>query len=199
MDGVLGRLFGSNTRVEILSLLVLHPGEKFYLREIGRRIGQDVNPIKRELDKLEKMGVVLSAANGNRRYISINERCNIYPEIKSLILKTVALGDTLRERLTGIGDIEYAFIYGSFAKGEERERSDIDLFIVGNADGRRLQEALSRAKASLGREINCSNFLIEELRKRLHKNDPFIKEVMSGKKIFLIGEEDGLRRSLRRR
>lgn len=196
---VLNQLFGSKTRVDVLTLLLLHPGQKFYLREIERRIGQDVNPIKRELDRLERMGIVLSAADGNRRYISINEKCNIYPEIKSLVLKTAAFGDTLRDRLAGAGNIEYAFIYGSFAKGEEHGKSDIDLFIVGNVDGRRLQAALSQAKGALGREINCSNFLMDEVRRRMKKNEPFIKDVMRGKKIFLVGEEVGLQRSLRRR
>jgi predicted nucleotidyltransferase len=185
--------------VEILSLLVLHPGEKFYLREIGRRTGLDVNPIKKELDNLENMGIVSSTVNGNRRYISVNEKCGIYPEIKNLVFKTVALGNTLRSHLTDLKGVKDAFIYGSFAKNTEVRNSDIDLFIIGDVNGRDLQAVVSKAKASIGREINSSNFQIEEIRKRLKNNDHFIKDVMSGKKIFLIGKEDDLRRSLRRR
>ena len=199
MKPMLDQLFGSRTRAEIFSLLVLHPGEKFYLREIERRIGQDVNPVKKELDKLEKLGIVLSTHDGNRRYVAINEKNNIVPEIKNIILKTVALGDTLRSQLTDLADIEYAFIYGSFAKGGERQKSDIDLFIVGDVNGRNLQSVLNKARVSIGREINSSNFLMEELRSRIKKGDHFIKDVLSGKKVFLVGNEDDFRKAIRRR
>lgn len=199
MESALDQLFGSKTRVEVLSLFVLHPKEKFYLREIERRTGQDISPIKKELDRLEKMGLVLSTTDGNRRYVTMNEKCEIYSEIKNLILKTVALGDTLKKHLKYLEGIEVAFIYGSFAKGNEHEKSDIDLFVVWNVPGIKLQSVLSKAKASVGREINCSNFMRGEIQKRMTQKDPFIKEVLDGKKIFLIGSEDDFKKTFGRR
>lgn len=189
-------LLGSRTRVEILSLLILHPGEKFYLREIERRTGQDVNPIKKELDKLAETGLIISSVDGNRRYVSIDQKCGIYPEIKNLVLKTVALGDTLHAHLKSLEKLEFAFIYGSFAKGEENSKSDIDLFIIGEVDRQAFQRVLSKAKAALGREINSSTFLMGEVRKKNKEKNHFIKEVLESKKIFLIGSEDELRQAV---
>ena len=189
---VLHHLFGSRARTEILSLLILHPGERFYLREIQRRTGQDVNPVKKELDRLQKSGLITSVMDGNRRYVSINPNCGIFPEVKGLILKTVALGDVLRASFSNLKGIQFAFIYGSFAGGQETAKSDIDLFVIGEISGMELQKAIGASKAASGREINVSNFSLQEFLKRARSKDHFVGNVMRRKKIFLIGNNDEL-------
>ncbi len=189
---VLNHLFGSKARAEILSLLILHPGERFYLREIQRRTGQDVNPVKKELDRLQKSGLISSVMDGNRRYVAINPQCPILPEVKGLILKTVAFGDTLRKSLSKLSGVRFAFIYGSFASGGETARSDIDLFIIGDIAGIELQKAIGASKAASGREINVSNFSLQEFLRRAKSKDHFVSAILQGKKIFIIGNEDEL-------
>ena len=188
--------FGSRTRARLIAAFALRPGERLYLREVTRLIKGEVRAVKQELDRLERLGFLKSEASGNRRYLEVNQNFSLYPELKGMSLKTSGLGDTLRAGISFISSIQFAFVYGSVAKGEEKPGSDLDLFIMGQVSGPLLHKALSKAKAVLHREINTSRFTVEEVRERLKKDDPFIKNVMGGPKILIIGTDDELARIL---
>ncbi|MDE2491764.1 MAG: nucleotidyltransferase domain-containing protein, partial [Elusimicrobia bacterium] len=87
--------------------------------------------------------------------------------------------------------------YGSVAKGEETPESDLDLFILGEISGPLLHKTLAKAKAALNREINTSRFTTDEALKRLKKDDSFLKDILNGPKIFVIGSENELAGILR--
>ena len=57
---MLGKLFGSNTRVKILKLFLLHPEEKYYIRQLARDLKSQVNSVRRELENLEEFGLLVS-------------------------------------------------------------------------------------------------------------------------------------------
>jgi hypothetical protein len=57
---MLGKLFGSNARVKILKLFLLNPGQSFYLRQIARDLKLQLNSVRRELENLEKFGLLRS-------------------------------------------------------------------------------------------------------------------------------------------
>jgi hypothetical protein len=89
--------------------------------------------------------------------------------------------------------VEWAFIYGSVATGEEDSLSDLDLMLVGEVDLLALSEAIARLEDQLGREINYQVFAQAELAQRVTEGDPFINNVLAGPKVMLIGDEDALR------
>lgn len=193
---LLEELFASRTRAQIIAAFSARPGERLYLREVARLIKADVRAVKQELDRLERLGLLTSAASGNRRYLEVNQNFPLYPELKIMALKTVGLGSALRAALKELRGIQFAFVYGSIAKGEEAPGSDLDLFVVGKVSGPLLHKTLSKAKTALSRDINTSRFTLEECRDRIKKGDAFLKDALQGKKIFLIGTEDELRRLL---
>jgi predicted nucleotidyltransferase len=199
MSELLEEFFASRTRARIIAAFALRPGERLYLREVSRLIMADVRAVKQELDRLERLGFLKGEASGNRRYLEVNQSFPLYPELKAIALKTVGLGAALREALARMPGIQLAFVYGSVAKGEEKPGSDLDLFILGKVSGPLVHKALSKAKNILKREINTSRFTVEEARERLKKGDSFLKTVMSGSKIFIIGTDDELARLLRLR
>jgi predicted nucleotidyltransferase len=84
------------------------------------------------------------------------------------------------------------FIYGSFAKGEEREGSDIDLLIIGEVDEDKLIEEVGRLERKLQREINYAIYGKEDFNKKKKEGNFFILDILKEKKIFLIGDENGL-------
>jgi len=84
------------------------------------------------LTKLAKIGFLNSAPSANQIYYSLNDKFPLYPELKSIVLKTSGMGDVLREYLGKAARIKYAFIYGSVARDTEKESSDIDLMIIGD-------------------------------------------------------------------
>lgn len=187
-------LFGKSRRA-VLSLLYTHPDESFYLRQIARVAGVGMGSIQRELKALAQAGIIQSSAKGKLVYYQANPRCPVYAELKGLIIKTAGIGDILRAALAPLSDrIQAAFVYGSFAQGKEHKGSDIDVCIVGKATFGDIVSVLSLAQQSLGREVNPTVYPPEEFRSRLEADNHFLKSIMKGPKIFLIGDEHELAR-----
>ena len=191
---MLRKLFSSRVRVEILSVFLMNPERELYLREIARLTGEDYKNVSMELRNLEEIGLMSSRNEGNLKYFSINKEFIIYEELKSIFMKTRGAVGILREAVSMKRDIDYAFIYGSFATGEERAGSDIDLMVIGRISLEEVLALLRGPEETLSREINVSLYDLQEIRKRVKDHDPFIMEVLEGSKIMLIGDENELRR-----
>ena len=190
---MLEELFSSQARVAILRLFLLNPDDRFYVREVAARTNQPRRAVQRELPKLEAIGLLEHTIDGNRKYYRVNKDCPIFPELKSVFLKTVGLGDALREFLgQAEGAIHVAFIYGSYAKGEESTTSDIDLFVVGTITARELSAVLVTAKSELGREINPVMMTPEEFTAKVASRNHFVLSVLEEPKTFLVGNVEDL-------
>jgi predicted nucleotidyltransferase len=112
-----------------------------------------------------------------------------------LIVKTAGTGDALRAGLEPLADhIKVAFIYGSMARGEEGSRSDIDLLIVGGVSFADVVVNLQEAQKILGREVNPTVYPLDEFRAKMRAKHHFLTSVLKGPKIYLVGDEDELRR-----
>jgi len=187
-------LFGSEARVRVLSLMLTHPDSEFYLREISRMIGLPPHAVRQEMSRLRELGLVGADRRGNRLYYRANPACPIFPELKALFLKTVALGDAVRKALEEIGGIDVAFIYGSVAANTESLESDVDLLLVGNVALSAITPTLTRVEAELRRDVNVTILSAAELRDRAARQEPFIANVLAGPKIYLLGTPEDLRR-----
>ncbi|MBI4595343.1 MAG: nucleotidyltransferase domain-containing protein [Candidatus Tectomicrobia bacterium] len=192
---MLERLFSSKARVELLSALFLHPNREFYLREIARMTGEDYKGISLELKNLESIGLLTSRKAGNLKYFRLNKDFLIFEELKSIFFKTRGAAKLLKEVLLSAENIDYAFIYGSYASGKENEKSDVDLMVTGEIPLEVLLKLLKEPEKALSREINPSLYGLSEIERRLAERDPFITQVMNGPKIMLIGDESELRRT----
>lgn len=191
---MLQKLFSSRVRVEILSAFLMNPGRELYLREVARLTGEDYKNVSMELRNLREIGLVSSRNEGNLKYFSLNKEFVIYEELKSIFMKTKGAVGILREAVSTKRDIDYAFIYGSFATEEERAESDIDLMVIGRISLEEVLALIRGPEEKLSREINVSLYDLQEIRKRVKDHDPFIMEVLGGSKIMLIGDENELRR-----
>lgn len=190
---MLEELFGSRARVRILKIFLLNHERDFYQREISTVTNLPIRAVQREIERLVRIGFIEKQIRGNRKYYKCRRNFPIFDELKSIILKTVALGNILKDYLQKKKEkIELAFIYGSFAKGEENITSDIDIFILGNITSKEVSTLLSPAKDSLKREINFVVYKEKEFLKK--KGNHFLKSVIKEPKIFLIGDKDALKR-----
>ena len=190
---MLKQLFSSRVRVKLLTIFLTNPDARFYTRQLSRLLEESPYAVQRELHRMESIGLLEVEPEANIKYYAVDKSCPIYPELKNIILKTAGLGDTLREGLTGLGNVEQAFVYGSVAAGEEDSLSDIDLMLVGEVDLLELSEIIARLEGQLGREINYMALTPAELSQRIADADPFIGNVLAGPKIILIGDKDALR------
>jgi len=196
---VLNELFSSQARVAILNLFLANPENRFYMREIASLTRQAVRAVQRELPKLEAIGLLEHTVDGNRKYYQVNKDCPIFPELKSIFLKTVGLGDALRGYLDQAeGAIQVAFIYGSYAKGEESTTSDIDLFVIGSITAKELSRLLAPAQTELRRQINPVVMGRQEFQEKVAAKNHFVISLLREPKIFLIGNEDELDRLVER-
>lgn len=187
-------LFGK-TRRAILSLLYGHPEESYYLRQIVRIVGFGLGAVQREVKLLTDAGIIRRRTSGHQVYFQANTDSPVFKELKSLITKTVGIGDTLHTALSSFNDrIRVALVYGSVARGEENQRSDIDLLVIGDITFTEVVKALRSAQETLGREINPTVYPEEEFRSRVSEGHYFIQNVLNGPKIFVIGDEDDLKR-----
>jgi len=190
---MLKALFGSEARVKVLALFMMNSAGDFYLREIAKRSGLPVRAVERTVKGLVDIGLLQREQRGNSVYFSVNREFPILPELKAIVLKTVGLGDRLREVLSEEEGIKTAFVYGSYAKNQEDLESDVDLFVVGPVSPRALTPSLARLEEELGRPLNATVFTPQELRQRMRTKDQFIASVFAGPKVFLVGNEEVFR------
>lgn len=155
-----------------------------------KTLAEPINAVRRELGYLGKAGLLKSTYEGNLKYFAVNKQFPFYTELKKIILTTIAFGDYLRGELKPLAGLEEAFIYGSVARNQESERSDIDLFLIGNIKEEKVHRVISRIEKEIGREINYTLITRRELNQRIRKQDPFIRRVLKEKKIKLKGRLD---------
>lgn len=177
----------SKTKRKLLKLFVLHPEKSFYVREIEKLIQEPVAAVRRELGYLEKAGFLRSRKEGILKYFEVNRSFPFYPELKKMVYSTIGLGDYLKEKLHYVDSVDLAFIYGSVAKDEESQQSDIDLLIVGTIVPRNLHEVISAIEKEVGREINYTLMTRKEFNERVKRNDPFVTRILQEEKMLLRG------------
>jgi len=182
----------SKLREDLLTLYFTNPDNKYYLRELERILNYSVANIRRELIKLENTGLFLSENKGNQVYYYLNQSYPLFDELKSIIFKTSGVAHLLHDVLINFKGITHAFIYGSFAKGEERGDSDIDLMIIGKINEDTLIDELNKLEKKLQREINYTLYNKDEFEEKKEKGNSFILDILRDKKIILIGNKDEL-------
>ncbi|MBI4830816.1 MAG: ArsR family transcriptional regulator [Candidatus Lindowbacteria bacterium] len=193
-DSLAKSLFGK-TRRAVLSLLLTHSDEAFYVRQIARACGAGLGAVQRELKNLTDAGIIQRAVRGNSVYYQANRDCPVFPELKNLLIKTTGVADVLRTALAPLKrHIRMAFLYGSFARGNERRGSDVDVLVVGDVSFADVVTALNAAQTALQREINPTVYSRDEFSAKLANRKHFLNSLLKDKKVFLIGNERDLAR-----
>ncbi|MBI5613103.1 MAG: nucleotidyltransferase domain-containing protein [Gammaproteobacteria bacterium] len=191
----LAALFFGAYRRQVLSLLLLHPGESLHLREIARVTHTQPGTLRRELAQLTKAGVLSREKLGNLIRYKADPACPIYDELRGILKKTAGVADVLRAGLASLsGKISVAFVYGSIASGAERRASDIDIMVVGSASFEEVVRALHASQDELRREINPNVYSTAEFKKKAKEKGGFLSRVLGEPKLFILGTENDLRK-----
>ena len=159
-----------------------------HLRELERRSGLNKHGLARELHALRDAGILVSSQVGNQIIYRLNPECPIYDELRSIIRKTVGLAGVLRKALQPFANrIAHAYVYGSFARGDVRPDSDVDLMIVGAVSLRDVASAIRTAGRTIQRTINPTSYAPDEYAAELGTEDSFVDRVRNGPRIDVIG------------
>ena len=189
-----GGLFGK-TRQAVLALLYGRADSSFYTKQILDAVKSGRGTVQRELKNLTDTGIIIREVQGRQVYYRANARCPIFDELKSIVRKTFGVADVIRQSLaTNADKIRVAFIFGSVARSTDDRRSDIDLMVVGKISFGDVVSLLTPAEQKLAREVNLVVYPIAEFKKKVKEDHHFVKTVLEDEKIFVIGDEDELRK-----
>lgn len=194
VDVGLEHLFGSKTRVKLLSIFLHHPEQAFFVRELVRRIGSQIHSVRRELLNLSRLGIVSATGGVNekgvagslrKKYFRVNTDFVLYGELQSLLRKAQVLVErNLVERIEGIGDVRYLALCGTFLG----ERAPTDLLVVGRISPGALERLLKRFEQEVGYEVNFTVMTPEEFSYRRDITDRFLYSILEGKKLVMVNK-----------
>jgi predicted nucleotidyltransferase len=191
-DPIADALF-SKSQAAVLGLLYGHPDESYYLRQIVQMTGLGLGHGQRELERLAAGGIIERTIQGRHVYFRANPKCPIFDELRSLITKTLGPVGLLRAAMTSLtAEIRCAFIFGSVARGEEAQASDLDLMVIGDTSLQRVVGAIHDVEVRLRRPINPIVYPPAEFRATLRAGNHFLRTVVAGEKLFVIGDADEL-------
>lgn len=184
----------SSTRQRILGFLFGQPDRRFFANELIGLTASGSGAVQRELRRLTDSGLVTVMRQDGRTYFQANPQAPLFPELRSMMLKTVGLADPIRSALSRLGPrIRLAAIYGSVAKRTDSAQSDVDLLIVSNdLTLEALYAAVATAERKLARKINVTLYTEGEYRSRRQDRTSFLSRVLAGEHIPLIGSVNGI-------
>ena len=180
----------SKVRVKAIELCLAVPGKSYHVREIVRRVDEEINAVRRELARLEKTGMLASEWRGKRRYYSVKGDYIFYTELLSIVNKNVGLGGAIITNRAKLGKIKYAMLSSSFVKGKPYAQHEVDLFVVGTIVLPELGAIIREEEARREREVNFTPMTEEEFAFRKNRRDPFIISILSKPRVMLIGDEE---------
>ena len=183
-------LFISKTRVKILEIFLSDPTQMYHVRDLVRRTAEEINAVRRELARMEELGMAKKEPRGNRLYYWFRSDYIFYSDLISLVSKTTGLGESIIKNRHKLGHISFAMLSGHFARRQPRSNPDeVDLFVVGNISLPELASLVRAEEIKRGQSINYTPMTEEELKFRRSRRDPFLSGILTGSRIILIGSD----------
>lgn len=180
----------SRVRVKMMELFFANTDEMYYVREITREIKEEINAVRRELDRMLGTGLLKSEQRGNRLYYFLNKRYPYYNELLQMVAKSNGLGEKLRKMRRKLGKVSFIMFSLNFIKRIPPKQGEVDLLVVGDIVLPELNALIKNEEKRVGREINYAVFDDEEFEFRKTRRDPFIMEVLYGSRVMVIGSEE---------
>jgi DNA-binding transcriptional ArsR family regulator len=180
----------SRVRVRMLTLFFNNPEEMYYVREITRSIKEEINAVRRELDKMLGSGILKSEQRGNRLYYFLNKKYLYYQELQQMVVKSTGVGKKIRRLRRKLGQVEFVMFSGRFTRGLKPANDEVEVLVIGDIVLPELQAIMKEEEAKLGREINYAVFDAQEFEFRKTRRDPFVMEILYNTRVMVIGNED---------
>lgn len=189
----LGDLITSKVRIKVLELFFSNLKEIYHVRGIVRETHEEINAVRRELNKLEQDGILRKEPRGNRVYYSVRPEHPFYGDLISMVGKTTGLGKNLIDNKNKIGKVSFIMFSGKFVRMKDRKREDdVDILIVGEVVLPELASLIRVEESKRGKEINYTVMSREEFDFRKKRRDPFLLGILSGSRAMIIGDEEDL-------
>jgi len=183
----LKRLFVSRTRIKLLQIFYKSPLEYFYVRQLVRLAGEEINSVRRELSNLKAATLINSEARSNRLYYYTNPENPLYLELLTIVRQSTGLGQKISEDKS-IGQVKALLFSQHFLYGADYSPDHIDMVVVGDINLRQIDTLVKSEEKDLGREINYMVMDRPEFRLRKQKRDPVLVDFFLNCPIVIIGQ-----------
>lgn len=192
------QLFGSKTRVKLLQLFLANPGRSFYVRELTRKIDEQINSVRRELANLQGIGIIKSDSVNNKLYYEVNQGYKHFKALQSIFsvelpqqdISTASQGDLLK-RLQVVGSFDIVITTGILIG---YEGADIDLVLVGSSNKQKLEKLMKTVELEEGSPIRYTVIPESEFKYRLDIKDRFISTILHGRHNILADTSGHLKK-----
>ena len=186
------QLFGSKTRVKLLQLFYSNPNRAFYVREITRKIDEQINSVRRELSNLLNIGIIKSDNTNNRLYYEVNQEFEFYAPLKQIFGEAAAVSAEVstnndKDALKQLGNVELAILTGQFTRDES---AGVDVVLVGNLNQTQLRNYIEGLEKQEGKELRYVVMPTSDFKYRLQINDRFITLLEEAKIQVLIDKHN---------
>ena len=183
----------SKVRVKILELFFSNLTEMYHVRGIVREIGEEINAVRRELERMENVGILKKEPRGNRIYYFLRTDYPMFGDLLSVVAKSTGLGKSILDSKSKLGKVSFVMFSGKFARSKTRKNElEVDVLVVGEIVLPELASIVRSFESKLGREINYTVMTREELDYRKKRRDPFLQGIFLGSRVMIIGDEEEL-------
>jgi hypothetical protein len=183
----------SKVRVKILELFFSNLTEMYHVRGIVREIKEEINAVRRELEKLETSGILKKEPRGNRVYYFLRSDYPLFGDLLAIVAKSTGLGRMILDSRSKLGKINLVMFSGKFSRNKPRKNDDeVDILVVGEVVLPELAAIVRNFESKLNREINYTVMTKEELEYRKKRRDPFLQGIFLGSRVMIIGDEEEL-------
>ncbi len=190
------QLFGSKTRVKLLSLFYNNPERPFYVREITRKVDEQINSVRRELQNLLNIGIVKSVNQSNRLYYEVDPKYKFHAQLQSIFqqipakskeIKETKEEDQILKKISKAGNVKMVFLSGAFVRGSNQ---NVDICIVGDMNKAQLAKIVGDMEQEMSRELNYWVMRVEDFDYRRNLNDRSLMDILDAKKTVLLDTLD---------
>ncbi|MFA9288910.1 MAG: hypothetical protein ACEQSA_03460 [Weeksellaceae bacterium] len=189
---MLQHIIPSKVRRKILELFFQHIDDTFYLREIVRKVDEEVNAVKRELDILYEGKVLLKERRMNKVFYTLNKNYLYFDEFLRIFTKSTEMAELLYKNISRLGKLKYLAISTKYSRRIQIKEDEIYVLFVGIVVVPEVEMIMNEARKLFGWDINYTVMTEDELKFRKKNNDPFIWKFLKHPKIMLVGQEEDL-------
>ncbi len=183
----------SKVRIKIINLFLSDISEMYHVRGVVRETKEEINAVRRELERLDKAGFLRKEKRGNRVYFWPRREYQYFGDLLSMAAKSIGLGEEILANRKKIGNLSFVMFSGGFTRRKKRKRDDqVDILFVGKVALPELAALIRKEESKRGHEINYTVMSRDELDFRKKRRDPFLLGILSGSRVMIIGDEEDL-------
>lgn len=189
------QLFGSKTRVKLLQLFYANPNRSFYVREITRKIDEQINSVRRELANLLNIGIITSDNSNNKLYYEVNQKYEFYQPLRTIFggasaasaaaeaMIPDANGPAQAQSFKPLAHVSLVLFTGQLTRDE---RSGIDVLLVGSVSQAQAAKYIAELETQESKELRYVILTEDEFEYRRKIKDRFLSLVLASKSQILV-------------